>query len=166
MYKMSFPAKDGRRRFPVEGCQGVPAKRAAMMVHFVHRHVYDTVVILEEGNLHLPRFPQCDLQVSRKALNGRHLDTSQCRMGTERKRRRLAEAEMETTSEKAFHAYGTSMRAVTEFKYLGRVLTNTDDDWPAVAGNIRKARAIWGRLVRILGQEGADLLCHGNIKIA
>ena len=22
------------------------------------------------------------------------------------------------------------MRAVTEFKYLGRVLTNTDDDWP------------------------------------
>ena len=49
------------------------------------------------------------------------------------------------------------MRAVTEFKYLGRVLTNTDDDWPAVAGNIRKARASWGRLARILGREGADL---------
>ena len=49
------------------------------------------------------------------------------------------------------------MRAVTEFKYLRRVLTNTDDDWLAVAGNIRKARASWGRLVRILGREGADL---------
>ena len=49
------------------------------------------------------------------------------------------------------------MRAVTEFKYLGRVLTNTDDDWPAVAGNIRKARASWGSLVRILGREGEDL---------
>ena len=36
------------------------------------------------------------------------------------------------------------MRAVTEFKYLGRVLTNNDDDWPAVADNIRKARAIGG----------------------
>ena len=48
------------------------------------------------------------------------------------------------------------MRAVTEFKYLGRVLTNTDDDWPAVAGNIRKARENWGRLARILGREGAE----------
>ena len=64
---------------------------------------------------------------------------------------------MEITSEKAFHAYGTKMRAVTEFKYLGRVLTSIDDDWPAVAGNIRKARANWGRLARILGREGADL---------
>ena len=49
---------------------------------------------------------------------------------------------MEATSEKAFHAYRTKMRAVTEFKYLGRVLKNTDDDWPEVAGNIRKAQAI------------------------
>ena len=64
---------------------------------------------------------------------------------------------METTSEKAFHAYGTKMRALTEFKYLRRVLTNTDDDWPAVAGNIRKARASWGRLARIMGRERTDL---------
>ena len=64
---------------------------------------------------------------------------------------------METTSEKAFHAYGIKMRAVTEFWYLGRVMTNMDDDWQAVEGNLRKARVTWGRLERILGQEGADL---------
>ena len=63
---------------------------------------------------------------------------------------------MRFTSERAFHAYGVHMRAVTEFKYLRRVLTNTDDDWPAVAGNIRKVRANWGRLARILGREGTD----------
>ena len=84
-----------------------------MRVHFVHRHVHDTVVILEEVNPPLPRCPRCDLQVSRKALNGRHLGTSQCRTGTERNRRRLAEAEMQKTSERAFHAYGTQMEAVT-----------------------------------------------------
>ena len=61
------------------------------------------------------------------------------------------EAELETTSEKAFHAYGTKMWAMTELKYLGRVLTNKDDDWPAVAGNIRKAWASWGRLAGVLG---------------
>ena len=63
---------------------------------------------------------------------------------------------MQVTSERAFHAYGEQMRAVTEFRYLGRVLTDTSDDWPAVAGNIRKARASWGRLARVLGRERAD----------
>ena len=63
---------------------------------------------------------------------------------------------MRVTSEKAFHAYGIHMRAVTGFKYLGRGLANMDDDWPEVAGNIRKARASWGRLERVLGREGAD----------
>ena len=80
-----------------------------MRVHYVQRHAH------EEGNLPLPRCPRCNLQVSRKALNRRHLGTSQCRAGTERKRRRLAEAEMRKTLEKAFHAYGKQMRAVTEF---------------------------------------------------
>ena len=45
-----------------------------------------------------------DLQVSRKALNGRHLETNHCKKGAERKQRRLAAAEVATTSEKAFHA--------------------------------------------------------------
>ena len=112
---MHFPAKGGRRRCPVERCPGVFATRVAMRVHFVHRHVHDTVVILEEGNLPLPWCLRCDLRVSRKALNGSHLGTSQCRTGTELNRRRLAEAEMRKTSERAFHAYGTWMEAVTEF---------------------------------------------------
>ena len=48
------------------------------------------------------------------------------------------------------------MAAVSEFCYLGPMLTATDDDWPAVAGNIRKARMSWGSLDRVLGREGAD----------
>ena len=58
------------------------------------------------------------------------------------------------------------MRAVTEFWYIGRILTNTDDDWPAVAGNLRKARDTWGRLARILGREGADPKVSRNFYIA
>ena len=53
-YKMSFPAKGGRRSCPVERCLGVLATQTAMWVHFVHRHVHNTVVILEKGNLPLP----------------------------------------------------------------------------------------------------------------
>ena len=128
--------------------------RAAMRVHFVNRHVHDTVVILEEGNLPLPRCPWCDLQVSRKALNGRHLETNQCRTGAERKIRRLAAAEGEAATEMAFNAYGKRMQSVKEFRYLGRIRTSTDDEWPAVARNLQRARVTWGRLARILVREG------------
>ena len=127
-----------------------------MRVHFMHRHVHNTVVILEEVNLPLPRCPRCDLQVFRKAINGRHLGTAQCQKGAERKRQRLTDTETRKNTERAFHAYGKPMAAVSEFRYLGRLLTATDDDWPAVNGNIRKARMSWGRLARVLGSKGAD----------
>ena len=58
--------------------------------------------------------------------------------------------------EQAFHAYGKPMEAVSEFRYLGRLLMATNNDWPAVAGNIQKVRVSWGRLARVLGMEGAD----------
>ena len=84
-----------------------------MRVHFVHGHVQDTVVILEEGNLPRPRCPRCDMQVPRKALNGRHLGTAQCAKGAERKRRRLVETETRENLERAFHAYRKPMEAVS-----------------------------------------------------
>ena len=63
---------------------------------------------------------------------------------------------MRENLERAFHAYGKPMKAVSEFRYLGRLLSATDDDWLVVAGNIRKARVSWGRLAKFLGREGAD----------
>ena len=113
-----------------------------------------------------PWFPRCDLQVSRRALNGRHLGTNQCRKGAERKLRRLAAAEGEAATERAFNAYGRRLNSVKEFRYLGRVLTATDNDWPAVARNLHRARATWGRLARILGREGADPKVSHNFYIA
>ena len=58
--------------------------------------------------------------------------------------------------ERLFEAYGPPIESVTEFKYLGRILTATDDNWPAVVGNLGKARRSWGRLSRVIDREGAD----------
>ena len=55
---------------------------------------------------------------------------------------------------------------MTEFRYLGRILTSTDNYWPAVARNLQKVRVTWGRLVRILGQEGAYPKVSRNFYIA
>ena len=65
--------------------------------------------MLEEGNLPHPRCPRCDLQVPRKALNGSHLGTAQCKKGAEQKRRWLAEKETQENSKWAFHAYRKPM---------------------------------------------------------
>ena len=145
-FRMTFPEKGGPRNYPLEGCPGRVATRTAKRVHFLHRHVLDTVVILEEGNLPHPRCPRCDILVPQRALNGRHPATAQCARGDERKRRRLAEAETRESSEQAFEAYGEPIHNVLEFRYLGMVLTAGDDEWLAVVGNLGKARNSWGRL--------------------
>ena len=115
-----------------------------------------TVVMLEGGTSPHPRCARCDIQVPRRALNGRHPGTAQCAKGAERKRRHLAETETRENSERAFEAYGAPIESVLDFKYLGRILTAIDDDWPAVVGNLRKARLSWGWLARVLSREGAD----------
>ena len=92
------------------------------------------------GNLPHPRCTNCDMFVPWRALNGRHKSTEMCRCGADKKKRRLAEAEVLDSTEMAFEVYGKQIQSVPRFKYLGRILTEGDDDWPAVAGNLAKVR--------------------------
>ena len=97
-----------------------------------------------------------------RALNRRHLVTTQCARGEERKRRRLAEEELWDISERAFQAYGEQLENMTEFKYPGRVMEAGDEEWWSVAGNLQKARKSWVRMSRIFSQEGADPKVSGQ----
>ena len=65
-----------------------------MRVHFLHRHVQDTLVILEEGNPPHPWCPQCDMLVPWRALNRRKFLIAQCAREVDQKRRRLVEEEL------------------------------------------------------------------------
>ena len=137
---MSFPEKGGPQKCPVEGCPGRVAKRTAMRVHFVHRNVLDTVVILEEGNFPHTWCARCDMLVPWRVLNGRHPVTAQCKKGAEWKRRQLVQAETQESTEQAFGAYGEPIKNVSVFTYLGRVLTAGDNDWPEVVRKLGKMR--------------------------
>ena len=46
-------------------------------------------------------------------------------------------------------------------KYLGRVLSAADDDWPEVIRKLTKPRAVWRRMSRILSREGVGLQVSG-----
>ena len=51
MYWMAFPTVGGPWSCLVEGCLERAATRTAMLVHFLHLHFRDNVVILYKGNL-------------------------------------------------------------------------------------------------------------------
>ena len=70
---------------------------------------------------------------------------------------------MREITEWAFEACGAPLENVIAFKYLGQVMTEGDDDWPAVVEDLRKARKSWGRLSQILIREGAGSKVLGNI---
>ena len=72
------------------------------------------------------------------------------------------EEELRDSIERAFEAYGNPIETVNTFKFMGRVMTAGDDDWPEVAGNLVKARKSWGRLTKISIREGADKRVSGN----
>ena len=74
-----------------------------------------------------------------RALNGRHLATAQCAKGAERKIRRVVEEDMRESAERAFQAYGKPLETVISFKYMGKVLTEADDAWLEVVGNLKNA---------------------------
>ena len=85
-----------------------------------------------------------------------------CRSETDKKRQRLAEVEVRDSADMAFDVYGEQLQTVPRFKYLGRILTDGDDDWPEVAGNLVKARKSWGRLQGVHIREGATKRVSGN----
>ena len=87
-YRMAFLAKGGPLSLPVEGCPGRAATRTVIRIHFLHRNILYTMVILEEGNLPHPRCTRCDMLLPRRSLNGSYPATDQCARGA--KRRRLA----------------------------------------------------------------------------
>ena len=96
----------------------------------------------------------------------KHVTTALCQRGSERKWSSLAEEEARAGAETAFTVYGIPLAQVTYFKNLGRIFTASDDDWPAVASNLRKARREWAQLKRVLVWEGADDRALGQIYLA
>ena len=58
------------------------------------------------------------------------------------------------------------LTSVFSFRYLGRMLSSTDDDWTVVERNLWKARGKRGRLAKILGRDRADRIMVGRFYVA
>ena len=137
---------------PVANCPFGAVIPGKMRKHFRARHMRDTIIVEEEG--HLPRCVGCGL--FQRSVGIKHQQTADCIRWTKiREDREADKVNKETVAGTVFHVQGVPIETVSEFKYLGRVVKNNDDDWPAVNQNLKKATATWGRICKILSKEGA-----------
>jgi len=58
--------------------------------------------------------------------------------------------------EVVFSVNGAPLESVSTFRYLGRPLSSTDDDWPAIYRNLSRARQRWAMIQRMLTRKGAS----------
>jgi hypothetical protein len=56
----------------------------------------------------------------------------------------------QSAKETTFTILNNPIENIKEFKYLGRVVTNNDNDTKALDQNIKKANGAWGRLRKVL----------------
>ena len=152
-YRINMDGVTETTNCPVVNCPFGAVLFGGMRKHFRARHIRDTIIVEEEGRL--PRCVGCGL--FQRNVGAKHQQTADCIRWTKiRKDREADKVNKETIAETVFYVQGVPIEIVSEFKYLGRVVKNNDDDWSAVNQNVKKATATWGRVCKILSKEGAN----------
>ena len=151
-YVISVNGKTGTQ-CPVPNCPVKPITRETFRKHFRNAHIKDTLFVEEEGTL--PRCERCGL--FQRIVGPKHQQSADCvRWTAIRKKRAEDKVNKKTVRETVFNVQGVLIENVLEFKYLGRVVNNKDDDRPTMMENLKKARMKWGRISRILSKDGAN----------
>ena len=91
-----------------------------------------------------------------------HLASETCRKGAEKRSNFLHAIRQERATEITFSVDGQPINRVTEFKYLGRILEENDDDDHAALRQLARAREKWGRMSRLLSTQCASLTTRGH----
>ena len=104
----------------------------------MHCHMRDMLVVLEEGNHYLLRYPKFEMFLTWWELNSKHKATEMCARGTERRLKRLREEEARQSMVVAFEPYGIHLEMAKMFKYLGRIIKELGNGWKTVVANIQK----------------------------
>ena len=149
-YEVSFPPGCSQVSCPVPGCPAAPTSREHFRDHFMRRHDPHHIIILEEGLL--PQCPNCGKHLY--SVNDAHLASRTCRTLTERRLQRKRLASQALSPEVTFFIDGQPIERVSSYLYLGRVLQANDLDHEAIMARLKQARACWGRIYRLLNQDG------------
>jgi hypothetical protein len=117
--------------------------------HFRNVHPMDLVKVPKEG-----RFEQCEqsgMQVH--PLYPHHRLLKEYQVGAERRPQRETAVTAALTLCQQFRIHGDVLKQVEVYKYLGRMMAQDDDDAQAIRAQLRKARATWAWVGKVLRGE-------------
>ena len=114
---------------------------------------------MQEGKETLPRCDLCGMHMPAGRLT-KHHRTRRCDKNRQMWWRRREAAIARRCTEASFiltvEEEAEYIEGVDTFKYLGRMLDWSDNNWTAVFRNVRKVRQVWKCLGKLLWREGAD----------
>jgi hypothetical protein len=149
VYKV--PLGVGKLKCPFPLCKGELANGYAMRRHFRDLHPLDCVVVRKEGYYHWCQ--RCGMQVD--PTRPAHIYTEECWVGTARRHQWDMSVRSALALRQQFTVHGDVLECVEVFRYLGRLLSQDDDDIQAVWSQLCKARGTWARIGQVLRWENA-----------
>jgi hypothetical protein len=163
LYHVDFPENVKRVPCPVPNCPYSAPTQTLLQRHFSRLHDSDVIIILQEGKL--PHCPYCQIFASN--VGPKHFATKACRAQAAHflDRDRLARQAMEATN-LVFYIGDVPLENVTEYKYLGCLLSADDTDNATVSLNISKATQTWFHMYRILSSDGNDSMTMACLYLA
>ncbi len=141
----------GSMKCPFPLCKGTSTSGWMMRRHFRDLHPLDSVVVSKEGKY--PRCPKCGMQTNPRYPA--HINTKECRVGTARRHQRDMAVRSALALRQQFTVHGDVLERVEVFRYLGRLLSQDEDDVQAVRNQLCKARGTWARIGQVLRRENA-----------
>jgi len=122
-----------------------------MRYHFRTRHIEDTIRIEEEGLL-----PQCNRcgYFTRNGLSAEHHATQECKNFAISRDKYYRALRQQDALEVNFTVGGGEIERVSQFRYSGRILDDSDDYTHAVQRQLARARSKWSRMSAILRSQG------------
>jgi hypothetical protein len=144
--EMSYP---GALSCPYPGCEGHLQDGWMMRRHFWDVHPLDLVKVPKEGRFN--RCKRCGMQ--EHPAYPQHRLSKECQIGVEWKQQREAAVASALALQQQFLVQGNVLEQVEVFKYLGRLMSQDDDDIQAIRAQIRKARSTWAHIGQVLRSE-------------
>ena len=124
----------------------------------------DHIIVINEEGL-LPQCVQCGIFQSNVSLE-KNLQSEDCKRYAQIKNNKRLDRCNKAATNVKFQLNGNNIKKVDDFKYLGRIIDNTDDNLKAVENQLKKARAPWGRIGKILKSKQIQIsgLCRYFIR--
>ena len=158
-YEISFPLHESSSNCPVHGCPYTAPTRVKMYRHFANRHLGDTIRIQEDEGV--SQCVSCGI-VGHQVLSERHMTSKDCVDRSGRQTRfRILKAQSNTVNNISFSINDVELQRVYSYKYLGRMITNTDCDNDAIERQLERARSKWKRFSAILNSRGMNSRVSG-----